>query len=81
MNWPHYDSGFAKIFCGGSWEADGEGAVRVTQHTRNTPSVQDTDVGFRCARAGARRLRLAKTLSRRSARRILDRTVREEGDS
>lgn len=31
--------------------------------------------------AGARRLRLAKKLSRRSARRILDRTVREELDS
>ena len=51
---PHYDSGFAKIFCGGSWEADGEGAVRVTQHSRNTPSVQGPDVGFRCAREGLR---------------------------
>lgn len=45
--------------------------------------------GLYCARdrplptssAGARRLRLAKKLSRRSARRILDRTVREELDS
>ena len=55
---PHYESGFAKIFCGGSWEADGEGAVRVTQHLRNTPSVQDADVGFRCARQALRTTRV-----------------------
>lgn len=54
MNWPHYDSGFAKIFCGGSWETDGDGGAVVTLPARNTPSVQDRDVGFRCARRALR---------------------------